>query len=126
MEFESLPTIEEKSYVLLCQQCLEIDEYTIPTYELNSFGEVQYKCPKDHKIEKSEILLLSLDNDIKKRLNQCTKAEHLSMGLDGDHIFYAWCEQCKRNECELDISSDVGHDYILYEYVKPDDNMKIV
>ena len=125
MEFESLPTIEEKSYVLLCQKCLELDEYTIPIYELNSFNEVQYKCPRDHKIEKNEILLLSLDEDIKKRLNQCTKAEHLNMGLDGDHVFYAWCEQCKRNECELDISNDVGHDYILYEYIKPDDNIKI-
>ena len=126
MEFESLPTIEEKSYVLLCQKCLELDQYTIPTYELSSFNEVQYRCPMDHKIDKNEILLLALDNDIKKRLNQCTKPEHLNMGLDGDHVFYAWCDQCKRNECELDISSDVGHDYILYEYVKPDDNMKIV
>ena len=46
MEFEELSNIEEISYVLLCKQCLDQDEYLIPTYELNSFNEVQYKCPK--------------------------------------------------------------------------------
>ena len=124
MEFENLQTIEEKSYVLLCQKCLEADDYFIPIYELNSLNEVVYRCSKNHEIDKTDILMLELDEDIKKRLNQCNKAEHLNMGLDGEHIFYAWCEQCKRNECELDISNDIGHDYILYEYIKPDDMIK--
>ena len=86
---------------------------------------MQYKFPRAHKIEKNEILLLSLDEDIKKRLNQCKKAEHLNMGLDGDHVFNALCEQCKKNKCELDISNNVGHDFLLFEYIKPDDNIKI-
>ena len=125
MEFESLQTIEEKkSYVLLCQKCLEVEEYFIPIYELNSSKEIVYRCSKNHEIDKKDILMLELDEDIKKRLNQCNKTEHLNMGLDGEHIFYAWCEQCKRNECELDISNDIGHDYILYEYIKPDELIK--
>ena len=125
MEFEELSNIEEKSYVLLCKQCLDQDEYLIPTYELNSFNEVQYKCPKNHITGKNDIFLIVLDEETKRRLTHCNDEDHICLGLDEETVFGAWCEECKKNLCELDISNNTGHNFLPYKNIMPDDQVKL-
>ena len=124
MEFEDLPTIPEKPVVLLCNKCLEKKEYSIPIFELNSNNTIKYKCSKNHSINKKDVCMKILDDDLRQRLTHCKNEEHGILFEEPDHLLCAWCEHCKSNLCELDIACEEGHDYILYEYIKPEDYYK--
>ena len=124
MEFEDLPTIPEKPVVLLCNKCLEKKEYSIPIFELNSNNTIKYKCSKNHSINKKDVCMKILDDDLRQKLTHCKNEEHGILFEEPDHLLCAWCEHCKSNLCELDIACEEGHDYILYEYIKPEDYYK--
>ena len=123
MELEDLNSIETKSCVLLCMKCLENDEYFIPLYDLNEYGEIIYKCSKKHLIDKKDISYRLLNNKLKYLLTRCQEKNHTSEFIEqGNNIVCAWCEKCEKNICQLEVTNDLklGHDYTLYMKIMPD------
>ena len=52
---ENKKIIIKKSFVLLCNKCLEKGEYMIPIFYLNDSKKIEYKCSKNHIINEKDI-----------------------------------------------------------------------
>ena len=114
--------------IILCRKCLKNGEYLIPLFHLNELNEIEYKCSKNHIIEKNDIIIEKLNEKLIILLSQCTDEEHINNYQDQDKIFCAWCDKCGKNICQIDVGKDLkrNHDYILYMKIIPDLQYEII
>ena len=128
MEFEELTSIEKKSCVLLCKKCLEEGEYVIPSFELNIFNEIEYKCTKKHILDKNDVCFKILDKEIKDHLTYCNNENHSGNNEKRETLFCAWCEECGKNICQFDLKTELNneHNYILYTKNIPNKNYELI
>ena len=89
--------------IILCRKCLKNGEYLIPLFHLNELKEIEYKCSKNHIIGKNDIIIEKLNEKLIILLSQCTDEEHINNYQDQDKIFCAWCDNCGKNICQIDV-----------------------
>ena len=119
---ENKKIIIKKSFVLLCNKCLEKGEYMIPIFYLNDSKKIEYKCSKNHIINEKDICKKELTGQLIKSLNECTEKEHKEYYQGQSNNFCAWCDQCCKNLCQVDLGKDLkrNHKYLLFMEIMPD------
>ena len=108
--------LEDTKYsVLLCKKCFEKGDYLIPIYEKNEVTQkIGYKCSKNHKIDKNDIICKKIDENLKRKLTFCENHK--------ENIFCAWSKDKAKNICFFEVGEHLTNkkDYELFMYIYPD------
>ena len=85
--------------LILCKKCYDKKEYIIVICKVNrDKNSLEYQCSKCDIIEEKDILKVNLDEDLKKKVNNCGCKDHQ------DNKICAWCEESKENLCSFCIA----------------------
>ena len=99
--------------IVLCKKCYDENKYFIPVYQKgkNEY-EIELKCPKNHIIEKDNIIEVFFDDKLKKILGKCQIH---------NEVFCGWYESEFRHLCFLDVGKLMTEkkDYLLYANLMP-------
>ena len=127
MEVKKYHDKPRESHVILCKKCLDVHEYYIPIFYLSETKKIGYKCSKNHLIEKEDICKKILTKNLFLSLSECTNKEHINKYQGQTNNFCAWCENCGKNICQVDLAKELkrNHDYLLFIHIMPDSQYEI-
>jgi len=127
MEVKKYHDKPRESHVILCKKCLDVHEYYIPIFYLSETKKIGYKCSKNHLIEEKDICKKILTENLFLSLSECTNKEHINNYQGQMNNFCAWCENCGKNICQVDLAKDLkrNHDYLLFMHIMPDSQYEI-